>query len=84
MYDTSVTVPIGRGENTGRTITYTNVVKKMRPIAMWKGDAMSVDLPKSEMEHANATRCAILLQTELAGGLPGPILGGAAIGDDVR
>ena len=81
MYDRSVTVPIGRGENTGRTITYSNVVKKLRPIAMWKGEPMSVDLPKSEMELAKASRCAVLLQTELPGGLPGPILGAATIDD---
>src|SRR5579871_5924572 len=31
MYDRSVTVPIGRGENSGRTITYSNVVRKLRP-----------------------------------------------------
>ena len=52
MYDRAVDVPIERGENTGRTITYNNVVRKLRPIAMWKGEAMSVDLPKSEMKHA--------------------------------
>ena len=79
IYDRTVTVPIGRGENTGRTITYSNVVRKLRPVAMWKGEAMSVDLPKSEMELAKATRCAILLQVELPGGLPGPILGAAQI-----
>ncbi len=79
IYDRTVTVPIGRGENTGKTITYSNVVRKLRPVAMWKGEAMSVDLPKSEMELAKATRCAILLQVELPGGLPGPILGAAQI-----
>ena len=79
MYDRSVTVPIERGENTGKTITYSNVVRKLRPIAMWKGAPMSVDLAKSEMEHAKAGRCAVLLQTENEGGLPGPIIGAAAI-----
>jgi hypothetical protein len=79
MYDGAVTVPIDRGENSGRTVTYTNVVRKLRPVAMWTGEAMSVDLPRSEMEHAGADHCAVLLQTELKGGLPGPILGAAAI-----
>ncbi len=40
---------------------------------------MSVDLSRSEMEHAKADRCAVLLQTELKDGLPGPILGAATI-----
>ena len=79
MYDRAITVPVRRGENTGKTITYANVVKKLRPIAMWKGEPMSVDLPKSEMTQAKAGRCAVLLQTEAAGGLPGPILGAATI-----
>jgi hypothetical protein len=79
MYDRSVTVPIDRGENTGKTITYTNVVRKMRPITMWKGEAMSVDLPKSEIDHAGVDNCAVILQIEADGGLPGPILGAATL-----
>jgi hypothetical protein len=79
MYDRSVSVPIDRGENSGKTITYSNVVRKLRPIAMWTGAPMSVDLSRSEIEHAKANRCAVLLQTEIKDGLPGPILGAAAI-----
>jgi hypothetical protein len=79
MFDRAVTVPINRGENSGKTITYTNVVRKTRPIAMWTGAAMSVDLPKSEMEHAKADSVAVLLQTEVKDGLPGPILGAASL-----
>jgi hypothetical protein len=83
MYDHAVEVPIARGENTGRTVTYSNVVRKLRPIAMWKGEAMTIDLPKSEMDHAAVARCAVILQTEVDG-LPGPILGAAAINYEER
>jgi hypothetical protein len=79
MYDRSDSVPIERGENSGKTVTYSNVVRKLRPIAMWKGEAMSIDLPKSEVNQAKVTRCAVLLQTEVGSGLPGPIIGAAAI-----
>jgi hypothetical protein len=79
MYARTVTVPIQRGENTGKTITYNNVVRKMRPIAMWKGESMSVDLPKSEMKHSDVKRMAVLLQTETGDGLPGPIIGAATL-----
>jgi hypothetical protein len=79
MYERSITVPIERGENTGKTITYSNVVRKLRPIAMWKGEPMSVDLPTSEIKQAGVSRCAVLLQAETDGGLPGPILGAAAM-----
>ena len=79
MYDRSVTVPIERGENSGRTLTYSNVVRKLRPIAMWKGEAMTIDLPRSEMKQAKVERCAVFLQSEKAEGAPGPILGAASL-----
>jgi hypothetical protein len=79
MYDPTVSVVISRGENRGTTVTYHNVVRKMRPIAMWKGEAMSVDLPKSEMSHAKVGHCAVLLQTEKQRGLPGAVIGAAAL-----
>jgi len=77
IFQDEVTVPISRGENTGRTITYSNVVKKLRPIAMWHGEEMVVDLPKSEMTKAKAKRCAVIMQTETASGQPGRIVGAA-------
>jgi hypothetical protein len=79
FYKKEVSVPIERGENIGKTITYTNVVRKLHPIAMWKGEEMSVDLPKSEMAKAKTKRCAVLLQTENEAGLPGPVLGAAML-----
>jgi hypothetical protein len=79
MYDQTVAVPIERGENSGKTVSYYNVVRKLRPIAMWKGEPMSIDLPKSELTKAKVERCAVLLQTETADGLPGPVLGAANI-----
>ena len=79
MYDDPITVPIERGENTGKSITYYNVVRKLRPIAMWKGKEVSIELPKSEMDQAEVSRCAVILQTEHDNGLPGPILGAATI-----
>jgi hypothetical protein len=79
MYDPAVSVKIARGENRGETVTYHNVVRKLRPIAMWKGAPMSVDLPKSEMNQAKAGRCAVVLQTEKEEGLPGVVLGAASL-----
>jgi hypothetical protein len=79
MYERAVTVPIEHGENSGKTITYSNVVRKIRPIAMWTGVPLSIDLPRSEVTQAKVTRCAVLLQAETAAGLPGPILGASTI-----
>lgn len=79
MYDDPVTVPIEQGENDGKSVTYYNVVRKLRPIAMWKGKEVTIELPKSELDQAEVSRCAVILQTEREDGLPGPILGAATI-----
>lgn len=78
MYEPSVSVIVERGENSGKTIAYSNVVKKLRPVAMWKGEPMSVELPRSEFKKAKASRCAVLLQAE-KDGMPAEILGAATI-----
>lgn len=72
-------VRISRGENTGKTLIYRNVVRKMQRIAMWKGKPVTLDLPRSEMRAAKADGCAVLLQTETDTGLPGKMLGAAMI-----
>lgn len=38
-YRPSATVTIGRGENAGRTITYTNIVESWAPLGDWDGTA---------------------------------------------
>ena len=78
MYEPSVSVTIDRGENSGKTIAYSNVVRKLRPVAMWKGEPMTVEVPRSEFKKAKASRCAVLLQSE-KDGLPSEILGAATI-----
>jgi hypothetical protein len=77
LYKRHVNVPIGKGENQDRTLSYYNVVTKLRPIAMWRGDPTSVDLPMSEYHQADADGCAVLLQSETAEGEPGAMLGAA-------
>jgi hypothetical protein len=79
MYNPAITVAIERGENSGRTLTYSNVVKRLRPIAMWKGNLLSVDIPMSELSHAKAPRGAVILQTEKSDGLPGVVIGAATL-----
>lgn len=45
------TVVIGRGENSGRSVTYTNVVRAIRKIGDWDGKAKSYEL--SELKGDN-------------------------------
>ena len=42
-------VHIGDGENGGRTVTYHNVVRDIRAVGMWKGQAVTLDLPRGEV-----------------------------------
>jgi hypothetical protein len=65
-----VVIDVTRGENAGRTVAYSNVVRKIMPVGMWHGDALSLMLPKAAI-LGNATVCAALLQLDGTG----PILG---------
>jgi hypothetical protein len=67
-----VVIEIQRGENAGRTVAYSNVVRKIIPVGMWHGEALSLMLPKAAI-LSNGTVCAALLQFDGTG----PILGAA-------
>jgi hypothetical protein len=71
----SVEVPIARGENQGRTIVYSNVVRRLMPIGTWNGTEMIVKLDRHSVMGSGADRCAVLLQQ----GQGGPILGAAIL-----
>jgi hypothetical protein len=79
LYDRARTVDIGHGENEGRAVTYSHVVRKMQRLQMWKGSALSLSLPESELYESGADGCVVILQTEAVGGRPGTILGAAQI-----
>jgi len=66
-YTLSATVPIGRGENAGRTITYINVVKSLNRIGNWSGvEPEEVAMPQPDPGEG----VAIWIQS----GEAGPIL----------
>lgn len=67
------TVAITRGENRGRELSYYHPVRELTPIGMWKGEAMTLELPLNELETMGGDCLVALLQVEHAG----PILGGA-------
>jgi hypothetical protein len=71
-----VSVKIEKGEMAGREVTYTNVVRKLVPAAMWTGAAAKVSLPRDGLLTPDATGCIALLQK----GKVGPVLGVAAWG----
>ncbi|HUG61526.1 MAG TPA: DUF1223 domain-containing protein [Methylomirabilota bacterium] len=77
-YREPVGVEIGRGENAGHEVTYTNAVERWQVLGMWDGDAMTVELQISDMTTDQTAGCAVVLQTKRKG-RPGPILGAAKV-----
>ena len=68
-----VTVPVTRGENRGRTLSYHHPVRELTPVGMWNGEAMTIRLPLKELKTRGGDSLIALLQVENAG----PILGAA-------
>lgn len=73
----AIAVKIGKGENSGRDIVYTNVVRKLAPAGMWHGEAMKITLPWNGIMTEESKACVALLQQ----GKTGPILGSAHWGE---
>ncbi|MHB8883619.1 MAG: DUF1223 domain-containing protein [Methylovirgula sp.] len=67
------TVKIGRGENSGRSVTYTNAVRAIHKIGEWHGAAHSYDLTELKGDDEGYV---VLLQTG-AENRPGVILAAA-------
>ncbi|HEY2445888.1 MAG TPA: DUF1223 domain-containing protein [Rhizomicrobium sp.] len=55
-------VHISAGENEGRSVTYRNIVRDVRAIGVWKGQALSLDLPRTDMISAPHDAEAVLVQ----------------------
>jgi hypothetical protein len=73
-----ITVNVGRGENTGKTLTYYNVVRGWKKIGDWNGKAASFSLPLSEVTGADIDSYAVLVQSG-ASAKPGIMLGAATV-----
>ncbi len=80
LLTSEATVAIGRGENAGSTIDYYNVVRDIRPVGMWDGDAVKITLPQHEIMSDGVDACAIIVQEDRPDG-PGPIIGAALLSD---
>jgi hypothetical protein len=70
----SETVRVGRGENRGRTLTYTNVVRGWVKLGTWTGKGETLTVPTDAIKSAGIDAVAVILQS---GNLerPGAVLG---------
>jgi hypothetical protein len=72
----AVPVKIGRGENNGRSITYTNVVRRWIKLGDWNGKAESFSVPIKELQNGSIDSVAVMVQSGVASA-PKLILGAA-------
>jgi hypothetical protein len=70
------TVAIGGGENDGRTMTYHNVVGDLKAVGQWKGEPLTIDLPRSGMEGLPHDAVVVVVQ---GGGGYGKVMGAAML-----
>jgi hypothetical protein len=73
-----VPVSIGRGENHGRTITYTNVVRRWVKLGDWAGKAEAFALSLKDLQTGAIDSVAVLVQNG-APSAPKVIMGAAQI-----
>lgn len=69
-------VHVGAGENQGRNLTYRNVVRDIRAIGLWKGQPLSLDIPRNDAAGTAHNAVAVVVQV---GGY-GRIIGAAWLG----
>ena len=74
----AVAVAIGRGENSGRTVTYTNVVRRWIKLGDWNGKAETFDIAIKDIQRGDIDSVAVVLQSGLTSA-PRMMLGAAHV-----
>lgn len=72
----SASVDIKRGENAGKTLVYTNVVRELTPIGLWRGQSMKIQIPRAAIMLPETQKSVVLIQE----GKAGPIIAAAWAG----
>jgi hypothetical protein len=74
----SVPVKIGRGENRGQTIVYTNVVRRWTKLGDWDGKEQTFSVPLQELQSGDIDSVAVVVQGGAASA-PKAMLGAAQV-----
>jgi len=64
-------VRIGAGENSGRKLDYRNVVRELRAVALWKGQPITLDIPRADQSGPGYDSVAVLVQETAYGRIIG-------------
>jgi hypothetical protein len=59
----SIPVAVGRGENSGHSLTYTNVVRRWIKLGDWTGKAETFDVPLKDFQNGQIDSAAVLVQS---------------------
>jgi hypothetical protein len=76
VVQTSGSVEIERGENAGHKLVYTNIVRELTPIGLWKGQPLMIQIPRAAIMQPATQKSVVLIQE----GKAGPIIGAAWAG----
>lgn len=76
VIQTSASVDVKRGENAGKTLVYSNVVRDLTPVGLWKGQPMRIQIPRTAVMLAETQKMVVLIQE----GKAGPIIAAAWTG----
>lgn len=71
-YLPQATTQVGRGENSGRTLTDVNIVRDFRRLGAWSGKAIAWRVPLKSVP-GDATRAAVLVQEAQQGSIAGAV-----------
>ena len=75
QYDVRRQVSVNDGENAGKVLSYTNLVRNLTPLGVWHGESKGLSLPVRDLTKTKYSGFAILLQVEDAG----PVIGAATM-----
>ena len=74
-FDQERTVDVRRGENSGHALTYYNVVRNIRKVGRWSGDATKISVDLAAIREVGRDGCVVIVQRERGG----PVFGAARL-----
>ncbi len=67
-------VDIGRGENSGRSVTYHNIVRNIDKLGEWDGSPTTLRLKLDDLQAKGRDACALLVQEQNHGPIIGALM----------
>ena len=71
LIDRKHTTRIKRGENGGKQLTYTHVVRTLRKVGAWAGEKTALELPVDDTLPGRRDACVVIVQSDKTGRILG-------------